>query len=232
MGIRTEPVVWLIIAGLLLGMGWFMIGAGFPAAGDVYFHLRFARDFFNSCVEKVGYPDWDARPYDGKGTPAFRFYAPLAYVITGVFQIFGFPVGFSVKLSILLFAFAGAWGTYQWLISLGKSGWAASGGVFPFFVNPIMALHLFFTFFYQNLCAMLLFPLVLAGFSRAEKDPTSRNGLCLAVVAMGFVCWTHLPSAMMMGYGLITIVFFRWLSAFVCLWFCLFVVFMFVVLRI
>lgn len=167
---------------------------------DAPHHLRMAGDFFLTFLDSPGYPDWDALAYGGRGSLAFRCIAPLAYVVSSAWQLLGARIEVAVKLSVVSFALLGAWGIRRWMGALGlerAAGWA----ILLWLAGAPIALHADFFFFFQNLCAMLAFPLVLAGWaeSQAASAPSARYPFALTL-GFGLICWTHLQSAMMIVY--------------------------------
>ncbi len=159
-----------------------------------------AGDFFLAFMDSPGYPDWDALSYGGRGSMAFRCIAPLPYFVSGVWQLLGARVEIAVKLAVMSFALLGAWGIRRWMRALGlerTAGW----GVLLWLAGAPIALHADFFFFFQNLCAMLVFPLILAGWteSQAASGAFARYPFALTL-GFGLICWTHLQSAMMIVY--------------------------------
>ncbi len=188
----------LLLGGsLLLGFGWFLFGVQIYSAVDTVFHLYFAREFFEALLESLSWPDWDAFPYDGRGTPAFRFYAPLGYLISSIWQLLGAPVHVALKGTILFYALIGAWGVYLWFrrIGLSRERWT---GACLFLTSPFLAVHITRVFFFQNILGVLLLPWVLFGLAHRGKG--RRRGGIIAGVALGAIALTHLPAAMMCGY--------------------------------
>lgn len=191
---------WLFLAaGMALGFAAFLLQP-FCVSLDAPHHLRMAGDFFLAFMDSPGYPDWDALAYGGRGSMAFRCIAPLTYLVSGAWQLLGARVEVAVKLTVVSFALLGAWGVRRWMSALGLER-AAGWGILVWLAGAPIALHADFFFFFQNLCAMLAFPLVLAGWSesRTASGDADRYPFALTL-GFGLICWTHLQSAMMIVY--------------------------------
>ncbi|HNV69759.1 MAG TPA: 6-pyruvoyl-tetrahydropterin synthase-related protein, partial [Candidatus Ozemobacteraceae bacterium] len=187
----------LLGGAILLAYGWFFFGVEIYAAFDTVFHLYFAREFYEALLESLTWPDWDAFPYDGRGTPAFRFYAPVGYLISAALQLLGAPVQVALKGTILLFAVVGAIGVYYWFRRLGLRRERPLGAAL-FLSSPFLAVHLTRVFFFQNLLAILLFPWVCYGL--AHRGRGRKRGGIIAGVTLGVMALTHLPATLMAGY--------------------------------
>ncbi|HOT26645.1 MAG TPA: hypothetical protein PLU72_00555 [Candidatus Ozemobacteraceae bacterium] len=184
---------------MVLGFAAFLLQP-FCVSLDAPHHLRMAGDFFLAFMDSPGYPDWDALAYGGRGSMAFRCIAPLTYLVSGAWQLLGARVEVAVKLTVVSFALLGAWGIRRWMCALGLER-AAGWGILVWLAGAPIALHADFFFFFQNLCAMLAFPLILAGWSesRAVSGAIPRYPFALTL-GFGLICWTHLQSAMMIAY--------------------------------
>ena len=185
------------VAGLALGFGVFFFSTPFPDALDVPFHLYFSNEFSSALAEAGDLPDWDAAVYGGRGTAAFRFYAPGAYLVGSGFRYLGFSLPAGLKCTVLFFFLVGAFGLRRWMGMLGLSG-SFPVGLVLWFGAPVVAIHLFRVFLFQNICAMCLMPWVLASFE--ETFVSGWGGVPKGAIACGAVAWIHLPSALMMGY--------------------------------
>lgn len=199
---RGELGGWIL--GLALGMGIFLAFLPLPDAWDVPFHLYFSQEFASALAEKGGWPDWDGAIYGGRGSPAFRFYAPGAYLICAGFQYLGFSVPVALKGTVLFFLVVGGFGLRRWMTALGLES-ALPVGLVLWFASPTVGLHLFRAFLFQNLAAISLLPWILAQMETTFSGGWS--GVPLGVLACGAVAWIHLPSALMIGYlGLVIVV--------------------------
>jgi len=185
-----------LLAGMVVAFAAFL-GHPFCVSIDAPHHIRVAKDFFSAFMASPGYPDWDALAYGGRGSMAFRCLAPMPYAVAVCWQAIGVSVLAAIKLTVLVYALLGAWGVWRWMRVLGLDD-AAGWGVFLWLAGPPVALHADFFFFYQNFCAMLLFPLVLAGWTETREKLA--RGPATLVLSFGGICWTHLQSAMMIVY--------------------------------
>lgn len=184
---------------LLFAMGWFLCFDPFPVAVDTAFHVRYLEDFHRALREGDGWPDWDSRPYSGRGTPAFRFYAPGVYLLGSLFMSCGASVFLALKLVICLCTALGIVGTIRWIRAL-HTGMRADVGALLFAGTPFLAIHLYQMFFLQYFCGLLLLPWVLDGQARG-----GRQGILQAAVVLGIIGWIHLPAALVAGYAVILI---------------------------
>ncbi len=185
------------LLGLIVGLGWFVRLAPLADAWDVPFHLYFSQEFAQTLAEEGTRPDWDAAIYGGRGTAAFRFYAPGAYVVASSFQYLGFSVPGALRATVIAFLLVGAWGLVRWMGRLGLDN-SIPLALVLFLANPVVSIHLFRVFLFQNICAMALFPWVLDALARIGSE--ERTGLAQGALMGGLIAWTHLPAALMMGY--------------------------------
>jgi len=190
----------LLLASLVVGFGLFLMKQDFAATCDAAFHLRYSRDLFLAILDGAGYPDWDALPFDGRGTAAFRYYAPLPYLVAGVLQILGLGPVTAVKGTMLLFAMIAAWGVRSWFGTLRREADGVAAAAI-LLCSPILTFHLFYVFLFQNLCAMCLLPWLLAAMNRYWRE--EHAGFAKAGIAFGCMFLTHLPSALIAGYTLL-----------------------------
>ncbi|NLI79860.1 MAG: hypothetical protein GX442_25870 [Candidatus Riflebacteria bacterium] len=193
--------------GLLVGLSVFLATFPFPDAWDVPFHLYFAQEYSEAVAELGWLPDWDAAIYGGRGTAAFRFYAPAGYLVAAGFQWLGMPVGAALKATVLVFLAVGGWGLRRWLERLNLDG-AFPLALLLFLGSPFLAIHLFRVFLFQNLCAVCLFPWVLAALEGIFQ--AGWTAVPAGAVAGGLAAWTHLPALLMMGYLAIPYLGARW----------------------
>ncbi|MFZ2961173.1 MAG: hypothetical protein WA705_30200 [Candidatus Ozemobacteraceae bacterium] len=204
----SQKVTFVCVATLIVGFAGFFTTDVFPASCDAGVHLRCARDFFFAIADQFSYPDWDPYPAGGRGALSFRFTGPLPYALAAFFQLLGFSVPMAVKLVVLTFALAALWGIHRWVsvLHLPSSSflWAS---VF-FLSGPILTFSIWYVFLFQNVCALLLFPICLAGLSEASIG--NRRGILIAAIAYGMICWTHPQSAMMVGYASVAWAFCEW----------------------
>jgi len=188
-----------MLLAFLFAAGWFMRFDPFPVAVDTAFHVRYLEDFHRALGEGDGWPDWDARPYAGRGTSAFRFYAPGVYLLGSLFMSCGASVFLALKLVIGLFIGLGILGTVRWIRALDPV-LRRDVGAWVFAGSPFLATHLYQMFFLQYFCGILLLPWVLDGQARG-----GRAGLLQAAFTLGMIGWIHLPAALVAGYAMLLI---------------------------
>ncbi|MBF0499905.1 MAG: hypothetical protein HQM09_07220 [Candidatus Riflebacteria bacterium] len=191
--------------GWLLGMAFlalpYLWTDPYPENIDIGFHLRFAEDFSTAMSEGDGWPDWDARPFHGRGTSAFRYYAPLPYLGVSLFRHCGFSICAAFKILMLVAAAIGALGMRRWVFILGWP-WALEWVTLLCLTSPPVLIHFYMVFFFQNFVAMMFFPWLLAGW---WDSGTSGRGTLVGIAALALMGWCHLPSAMMAGYAILVL---------------------------
>lgn len=170
-----------------------------PAAIDMSLHLRMANDYALVLFSTHGIPDWDPLVFNGFGAPTFRFVGHLPLMLASFFGLAGFAPGTALKLTVLLFALAGSWGMRDFLRSEGLAWPRRLVGCLGLFSGPGVAMHLFHNFFFQHVCAVLIFPCVLAGMKR---------NLRWFAAGIGLMCWTHLQMAFVCSclIGIVTMI--------------------------
>ncbi len=164
----------------------YLLQPGVPAAIDMPLHLRISNDYALVLFSTKGIPDWDPFVFNGFGALTFRYLGQLPLFLTSFFMLVGLGPGMSLKLAVLAFALAGSWGMREFLRSEGLSWPRRIAGSLSFVSGPGVAMHLYHNFFFQHLCAVLLFPCVLAGMKKSLRR---------LAIAIGAMCWTHLQMA-------------------------------------
>ncbi|MBP7632811.1 hypothetical protein KBA41_01475 [Candidatus Ozemobacteraceae bacterium] len=164
----------------------YLLQSGVPAAIDMPLHLRISNDYALVLFSTKGFPDWDPFVFNGFGALTFRYIGQIPLLLTSFFMLMGCLLETSLKLTVLAFALAGSWGMRDFLRSEGLSWPRRIVGSLCFVSGPGVAMHLYHNFFFQHLCAVLLFPCVLASM---------RTNIRRLAVATGVLCWTHLQMA-------------------------------------
>lgn len=204
---RPGFIIWIIIA-LVLGLGMWLTKSPIAGASDVRVHVRSAHSFFISLIDSIGYPDWDATAYGGRGTPMLRYIGPLPLLVASVFQVFGFDAAMAVKGAVVIFALIGLIAAHRWLVSMhlvAAFPWLA---IFMM-AQPVIGFHLGVALIFQNICAHFLAPwLWLAANKVWEGD---RRAIAFGGIALGAIAWTHLLFALMVGYAWEILMLIGWL---------------------
>lgn len=197
-GVWASALQMLILVGILvMFIRPFWAATPFSGGMDVGLQLRLAEDFYLSLCQGNVLPDWDARPFEGKGAPSFRFIAPLAYGVFSLNRLLGFAAPMALKLVPLLFVFFGLLGFARLLAGLEVKVlfWP---GLWLFAANPVLHLHLYEMFFLHNLCGAMLFPWLLDGCVRASRH----QRLPLQILLTFFLLFlTHLLSVFLSFLG-------------------------------
>lgn len=190
---RLIPLVGLWV----FAMGFVWATDPFPVGYDVAFHIRYLQDYSEAWRENpFRLPDWDPRPYGGRGSAAFRFYAPAVYLLGSVFMFLGFTVTGALKAVLGVYTAVGILGMHFWLRTVLPASLVLTGAGL-FVICPMFSAHLFQMFFFQNICANLLLPWVLGGWTGASAN---RRGLLIAALGLSAMGYTHLPATLMAGY--------------------------------
>ncbi|MBF0548375.1 MAG: hypothetical protein HQM08_28325 [Candidatus Riflebacteria bacterium] len=141
------------------------------------------------------WPTWHSAPFNGLGTPAFTFYAPLVYYFTSFFQAIGLHVFSALKCTTVFFLGLGTIGFKRLLKNFCSSELTQALGAFFFAILPFQLLHFYIVFFFQYYCATMFLPWLLACFFSEAEINVKRASLIL-----GLIAWTHLPAAMLSFY--------------------------------
>lgn len=190
----------ILLLAFVLGFGSYIARHPFALSIDVERHLRYSRDFALSLADTAGYPDWDPRPFNGKGGAYFRYVPPLPLLSAAVFQFIGFSTPLSVKLTLVLAAAMGIWGTLLCHRLLGKAeSWTTTG--FLIISHPFMVLLLNHFFVFHNLFAVLILPLAAACFIMVLNDKP--DGTRLLGVSLSFMAASHLLTTLVTGYAML-----------------------------
>ena len=188
---------WLPVLGLLVVLLPFLLRHPFPYAFESALHIRTSIGFALAFADDPGYPDWFATPYDGQGTPLFRFLAPIPYFVAMIFQFFGIPAYLAVKLSFITFFLIGSIAIYRLTIS--ETQKQSNMAFFLIVSNPYIVVFLHFAFQFQNLCAYFLFPWIILGCKNiADKKKT---GWHILSITLGIMAFTHLQTTLLAFYA-------------------------------
>ncbi len=186
---------WLIVSLLsiiVLGTIWSLFKPGFYRAHD-YVHAARIVEMSRSLQAAHIPPRWSENFGYGYGMPLFNFYAPLPYLIGGIFFLFGFSAIASIKLLILLTSIGTAWGGYR----LGRLLFGRAGGVIvaaTATLAPYRALNLFVRGALSEAWGMLWIPWIMyAGLRVTQK----KGGFILLVLSVTGILLSHNLVALM-----------------------------------
>jgi len=142
------------------------------------------------------YPRWLPWSYGGLGSPAFYYYAPLSFHLTGLFGLLGLST-----YKALLAAFGTAWfgsgaTMYGWLKARTR---APLLGALLYMVLPYHVMDFYARGALAEFCAFAVAPLVATGLrDTIERGRVVGFGLTYSVLIM-----THLPTAVIVSVLLI-----------------------------
>ncbi|PKL49336.1 MAG: hypothetical protein CVV42_06495 [Candidatus Riflebacteria bacterium HGW-Riflebacteria-2] len=197
------------VLALILGLGYWLWLSPVVGAADVRVHVRSAWVYYDGLVDGLDYPDWDATAYGGRGNPAPRFIGAAPLLFASFLQIFGIAALAAVKIVVAMFALLGLAGVYFWLVSIGSATafpWAA----LFFMVHPLVSFHLGVAFLFQNLCAYFLSPWLWCAAVAVWRG--DRRAYMFGGLAMGFIAWSHLYFAFMVGCAWVLLMLVSWLK--------------------
>lgn len=168
----------------------------FPYAFESALHIRTSIGFSQAFADDPGYPDWFAVPYNGRGTPLFRFLGPFPLFVAMLFQFIGIPGYLAAKLTFLCFFLLGSLAAYHLTDTECKKFKPA---FFLILTNPYIVLFLHFAFQFQNVCAYFLFPLIILGWQKLAND--EKGGWHILSLTLGIMACTHLQTTLLTFYA-------------------------------
>jgi len=138
------------------------------------------------------YPRWLPWSYGGLGSPAFYYYAPLSFYLTGLFGLIGLPT-----YDALLTAFGAAWIASGVTMHLWLKGHARMplAGALLYMVLPYHIMDFYGRGALAEFCAFPIVPLVAMGIRHATER---RKGTPLASAYAALIL-THLPTAVIVS---------------------------------
>lgn len=146
-------------------------------------------------------PVWASHFNFGIGYPIFLFYAPVAYWITSLIQMFGVGLVDSVRLSLLAGLVVGALGTYTWLLRRYAKP-AAFVGSMLFVASPWFASEIFVRGNLATVWFLAFAPWSLWAISVARHYKI-RAAIIVAVTLMTHNALSLIWIPVLIGYGII-----------------------------
>lgn len=137
------------------------------------------------------YPRWLPQSHGGLGSPVFYYYPPLAFHLTGLFGLMGFPTYVSIVAAFFTGFVASGFAMYAWLSEGAKS---PLFGALLFMAAPYHVLDFYGRGAIAEFLAIAFIPLVALGLRRAVK---SRFVLC--AIAYAALILSHLPLALLVS---------------------------------
>jgi hypothetical protein len=155
-----------------------------------------ADQFTEQLRRGVIYPRWLPRSHDGLGSPAFYYYPPLAFYLTGTFGLLGLPTYWSIIAAFGAASACSGVAMFHWL-----KGWTSqplAGSLF-YVIAPYHVYDFYARGALAESCAIALIPLVALGLRRISDC----RGPALAAIAYAALIATHLPLALIASLFLI-----------------------------
>lgn len=136
------------------------------------------------------YPRWLPDSHGGLGSPVFYYYPPLAFYLSGAFQLLGLsPYGAVLATFAAAFALAGA-GAYLWL---GQRTASPLLGALLFMAAPYHALDFIWRGAQGESLAIAILPILAIGLRRIAEG----RGGTLAAISYAALIMSHLPLALL-----------------------------------
>lgn len=142
------------------------------------------------------YERWLPDSFEGLGSPAFYFYPPLAYWISGGLNALGLSVFQAITGAGLLFLIASGLAMHAWLSARGTHPLL---GAILYMIAPYHLYDFYVRGALAEFAALVWLPLIALGIERLPH----RRGLLLLALSYGALIITHLPLAVLTGLFLI-----------------------------
>ena len=166
-----------------------------PSGHDAFsYHPRLV-EFHENITHGIFLPRWAPDLEFGAGQPVFLFTPPLPYYAAELWRLLGFDSVVSFNLAAVVTIVASACSMFLFAdYQFGRNAaWLAAAAYVwaPYFHVDIFVRHAF-----GELAAFPLYPLVLYGFCRYNRE-RNRRFLLLGAVAWSGIIMTHNPSALL-----------------------------------
>jgi hypothetical protein len=172
-----------------------LLARGIPNTADGLLHLYRVAAWNDAWADGVWYPRWHTALYQGYGFPLFNFYAPLLYVVTGLFSLLLPTAEAALKATLVLASVAYPLGMYLWARDvLGKAPALVASAAFAFATYRFRELYVQGN--YAQFLAWSLVPFVLFFWRRLAQAGTRRTFLG-AVASLAALLLAHNISAML-----------------------------------
>jgi hypothetical protein len=142
------------------------------------------------------YPRWMPGSFEGLGSPAFFFYPPLAYWISGLWVASGASAALAINLTGLTVLTLSGLAMHRWLSERGTYPLA---GAILYMLAPYHLMNFYVRGALAEFSAYMWLPLIALGIAKLP----SRGGVVLFALAYAGLMLTHLPLAMLASLFLI-----------------------------
>lgn len=171
-----------------------MIGAAFATIGlqathSASYNFIWTAQFAEALGRGEIYPRWLPSSFEGLGSPTFYFYPPLAFYVSGLFDLAGLSTVRAVEVAAALFTLGAGVSMYVWLRS---HGGRALLGASLYMLVPYHLLDMLGRGALAEHAAFVWLPLIALAI---EQSP--RRGTVLLAVAYAGLIMTHLPVALL-----------------------------------
>ena len=168
-----------------------------PAATHSYlYNYIWGSQFGEAMASGNLYPRWLPDSFEGLGSPAFYFYPPLAYWLSGALNALGLPIFKAVDVAGMILLFLSGVTMHSWLAARGTRPVV---GALIYMIAPYHLFDLTVRGALAEFCAYVMLPLVALGVQRLPD----RRGVILLALAYGGMLLSHLPTALLTGVFLI-----------------------------
>jgi uncharacterized membrane protein YfhO len=174
---------------------------GYHQAHDLETHVQSWVDVSAQMRQGILFPRWAARANYGFGEPRFIFYPPASWMLGGMLGLFLpwriVPAVF-VWLTLILAAVSMRMLARDWLPPR-----AALLAGLLYALNPYLLVSAFTRCAFGELLASAVFPLLVWGALRLERD--RRKGFGIVAVVFAAIWLSNLPAGVIAGYSLLCI---------------------------
>lgn len=199
--LRSRPAAFdlYLLAPIALGLLLFspLLARGVPNTADGMLHLHRLALWSDAWAQGVFWPRWDTALYQGYGYPLFNFYAPLLYILGGLFNFVLPSAEAALKGVLLLTCLAYPLGMYVWARDLfGRLAAVVAAAAFTFAAYRFR--ELFIQGNYAQFLAWGLYPWIFYFWRRLAAEG-GRVVFAGAVFSLTALLLAHNISAMLLA---------------------------------
>lgn len=184
----------LTLVALVVMLPSFLYGPG--ATHSVSFNYIWTSQFGAAMQQGDLYPRWLPDSFEGLGSPAFFFYPPLAYWLTGGLDALGLSTLQAINMGAFLLLAASGITMHMWLSHRGTHPLVGS---LIYMLLPYHQLDFWVRGALAEFAAFVWIPLIALAIDRLPH----RRGMLLLALSYAGLLITHLPTAMLAGFFLI-----------------------------
>lgn len=190
----ASPFVALIL--VALGLMSVSIAAGGVPTDSATLNLVWTRQIGDAFANGEVYPRWLPQSFEGLGSPAFYFYPPIAFFLSGAFNAAGLSLEQSINGAAFLTLLGSGVTMYAWLSYRGTRPLL---GAILYMAAPYHQVDFYARGDLAEFSAFLWLPLIALGLEALPK----RWGAVLLAVSWAGLMLTHLPMALLVSLFLI-----------------------------